>query len=80
MNANGTHMHNRSICAHEYYMYMARHIATGAHRLRDAHYTVAVGVLTHELVVACNACAGVLWADVIKQHIAVCTYAWARQR
>ena len=66
--------------------YMAHCVATGAQRrcvwcdLRDADYAAAVGVITHVLVVACSACAEVIWVDVIKRCTAVCTYAWVRCR
>ena len=85
VNANGTHMHNRDVCV--YYMYMARRIATGGQHMYPVRpprcgicgaYVVGVGVIAHELVVACSACAGALWVDVIKRRIAVCTYAWVR--
>ena len=83
--ANGTRMHNRSVCARVYYnnMYMAPHcgcVHPGC-RLCGA-YAVAVGVITHELVVACSACAWALLlrVDVITRRKGVCTYAWARCR
>ena len=31
-------------------------------------YAVAVGVIEHLFFVACIACAGVIWVDVIKQY------------
>ena len=45
-------------------------------------YMVAVGVITHELVVACSACARALYlrVDVITRRKGVCTYAWVRCR
>ena len=45
-------------------------------------YVVAVGVIKHELVVTCSACARALklWVDVIKRRKRVCTYAWVRHR
>ena len=36
--------------------------------------------IAHVLVVACSACAGAPWVDVMKRRIAVCTYAWVRCR
>ena len=46
--------------------------------LRDAEahiYAVAVGAIVRVLVVVCSACAGIIFVDVIKWRIAVCTYA-----
>ena len=43
-------------------------------------YAVAVGVMTHELVVACSAWALYLRVDVITRRKGVCTYAWVRCR
>ena len=83
--ANGTRMYNRGVCAHVHYTYVhgaphwdwpVRPLGCGL----CGAYAVSVGVITHELVVACSACAGALWVDVIKRHIAVCTYAWVRCR
>ena len=43
-------------------------------------YAAAVGVITHELVVACSACARALYlrVDVITRRKGVCTYAGVR--
>ena len=65
VNANGTRMHNR-VCARVRVYYMYVHgaalrmclVRPPGYRLCGA-YAVAVGVITHELVVACSACA---WA------------------
>ena len=71
------------------YMYMARRFATGGQRMCPVRppgcrfcgaQVVAVGVIVHEVVVACRACVGALWVDGIKQRIAVCTYTWVRCR
>ena len=62
VNANGTRMRNR-VCARVYYMYIRVHgaalrmclVRPPGCRLCGA-YAVAVGVITHELVVARSAC------------------------
>ena len=65
VNANGTRMRN-CVCARVYYMctYARVHMHGSAlrppgYRLSGA-YAVVVGVITHELVVACSACAQAL--------------------
>ena len=65
VNANGTRMHNR-VCARVSYMYVRVHGAALRMCLvwsplleLPGAYAVALGVMTHELVVACSACA---WA------------------
>ena len=65
-NANGTLMRIR-VCACVYYMYVRVYgavlrmclVRPPGRRLCGA-YAVAVGVITHELVVACSACAQAL--------------------
>ena len=64
--ANGTRMHNH-VCAHVYYMWVRVHgaalrmclVRPPGCRLSGA-YAVAVGVITHEVVLACSACARAL--------------------
>ena len=64
VNANGTRMRNR-VCARVYYMYVHGTalrmclVRPPECRLCGA-YAVAVSVITHELVVACSACARAL--------------------
>ena len=43
-------------------------------------YAVAVGAIGQVLVAVCSVCAGVIFVDVIKRCIAVCTYAWVSCR
>ena len=66
VNANGTRMRIR-VCARVYYMYVRVHgaalrmclVRPPGCRLCGT-YAVAFGVITHELVVACSACAQAL--------------------
>ena len=86
VNANGTRMRNR-VCARVYYIYVHAHgaalrmclVRPPGCRLSGA-YAVAVGVITHELVVACSACTWALYlrVDVIARRKGVSTYAWVR--
>ena len=64
-NVNGTRMHNRTIvyvrvCIICTYAHVAPHCGFVWCGRQDGAYAVAVGVMAHELVVACSACAQAL--------------------
>ena len=90
---NGAHMLARgyiiAVYAYTYmtHRYMAHCIATGADAVRVLRpaecglcgaYGVAVAFIACVRVTVRSACAGVVYIDVMKRLVTICTYEWVR--